>query len=256
MQEFFDSLGPIGSTILTVLAAIGILILGYIIARILARVVRGLLGRTNIDDRFAKALNLQALGVSIEDVITRVVFWIVMLFTAVAILQRVDLPAAATPIQSLLNNITTDYLPRIGGAILLLLVAWGIATVLRMLIVKGAGMLKVDERLTQHAALEEGEEVKVSDSLATAVFWFIFLLFLPAVLQTLGITSIASPLQDMFGQALAYVPNIFAAVITLLIGWFIARILRQIITNLLVAVGTDSFGQRINLSGERSLSWL
>jgi hypothetical protein len=256
MQEFIDNLGPVGDTLLTVLIALGILILGWIIARIVARVVRGLLRRMKLDDRLANAVSTQNLGFSVEDLTGRAVFWIIMLFAAVAVLQRVNLPGAAEPIQSLLTNITTDYLPAIGGAILLLLLAWGIATVLRLLIVKGATMLKMDQRLTQYAALAEGEEVKVSESFATAVFWFIFLLFLPAVLETLGITSIATPLQNMFAQALDYVPNIFAAVITLLIGWFIARILRQIITNLLAAVGIDNVGKRINLSGERSLSWL
>ena len=256
MQEFFNSLGPVGDTILTVLAALVILILGYIIARIVASVVRNLLRRTGLDNRLAQTLSGQSLNFSIEDLVGKAVFWIIILFTLVAVLQRVNLPGAAGPIQALLNNITADYLPRFGGAILLLLVAWGVATVLRLLIVKGADMLKVDQRLTQHAALEEGEEVKVSQSLATAVFWFVFLLFLPAVLDTLGITSIARPLQDMFGQAIDYIPNIFAAIITLLIGWFIARILRQIISNLLAAIGTDRFGERINLTGERSLSWL
>ena len=256
MQEFFDSLGPIGNTILTVLAALGILIIGYIIARIIANVVRNLLGRTNLDNRLAKAVNAPTLDFSVEEIVGRAVFWIIMLFTLVAALQRVNLPAAATPIQALLNKITTVYLPNIGGAVLLLLVAWGIATVLKLLIVKGADMLKIDERLSQHAALEEGEEVKVSHSLATAVFWFIFLLFLPQVLNTLGVSSIAEPLQDMFGAAIDYIPNIFAAIITLLVGWFIARILRQVISNLLAAIGTDKFGERLNLNGDRSLSWL
>ena len=46
MQDFFNNLGPVGDTILTVLAALAILILGYIVARVVASVVRSLLRRT------------------------------------------------------------------------------------------------------------------------------------------------------------------------------------------------------------------
>ena len=256
MQAFFDSLGPIGDTLLTLLAALAILIIGYIIARIVASVVRNLLGRTNLDNRLAKVLSGDTPSFSLEDVVGRIVFWVIMLFVVVAVLQRVNLPAAAAPIQSLLDSIMSDYLPRIGGALLLLAVAWGIATLLKMLVTKGAELLQVDQRLTQHAALEDGEQVSVSSSLATAVFWFVFLLFLPGVLDTLGISSIARPVQDMFSRAFDYIPNIFAAIITLLIGWFVARVVRQVVSNLLAAVGTDKFGGRLGLGEGRSLSGL
>lgn len=254
MQDLLNT--PLGQGIINFLIALAILIVGYIIARIIASVVRRLLERTGLDDRIANALTdgKEGTAFQVEEVVARLVFWIIMLFVIVAVLQRLNLPQVANPINSLLSQVTTVYLPRLGYAALLLAIAWGLATVLKFLITRGAAMLRVDERLSEHAALEEGEQVSVSDSLATAGFWFIFLLFLPSVLDALGISQIAEPIQGMFTQVFDYIPNIFAAAITFIIGWFVARIVRQIVTNLLAAVGVDAIGERVGLTGERSVS--
>ena len=255
MTEFFNSLGPIGDILLMILGALGILIVGYLIARIVASVVRRLLERVDFDNRLASWVSEgEEQRFDIEDLIAKVVFWVIMLFVVVAMLQQLNLPAVANPINALLQKITTEYLPSLGGAALLLVVAWLVATALRFLVTKTAGLFKLDERLSQHAALEEGERVSFSNSLATAVFWFVFLLFLPSVLARLGMSEIAAPVQQIFSRALGFLPNIFGAAIILLIGWFLARVIRQIITNLLAAVGVDRFGERVGLSGERSFS--
>ena len=257
IQQFFTDLGPVGSGILNVLAALVILLIGYIVARLIASLVRRLLERTNLDNRLAQTFSEDGkTRFDVEDVIARVVFWLVMLFAFVAVFQQLNLPAVATPINSLLERITTEYLPNLGGAALILLLAWGVATVIKFLMTKAGELLKIDERLTKHAALKEGEQVSVTQSLATAVFWFIFLLFLPPVLARLGMSELAAPVQGMFQEALSFIPNIVGAGLVLVIGWFIARILRQVLSNLLAAVGVDNLGERAGLSGERSLSKL
>jgi hypothetical protein len=139
---------------------------------------------------------------------------------------------------------------------IILFVAWLVALALRFLVEKGAQLLKIDERLSKHAALEEEERVSFGKSLATAVYWFVFLLFLPAVLNTLGLEEIAAPINDVFNAVIGYLPNILGAIVVAAIGWFIARMIREIVTNLLKAIGTDNLGERLGLSAERSLSGL
>ncbi|WP_420629522.1 mechanosensitive ion channel [Candidatus Leptofilum sp.] len=254
IQEFFAT--PVGAPILAFLGGVLLLIVGYFVARLVASLVRRLLKRTNLDNRAAKWFEGED-GVqpfSVEDVIAKLVFWLIFLFFIVGFLQQINLPGVAVPLQSLLDRITTEYLPRLGSAALLLVAAFVIATVLRTLVRRGAAMLNVDSWLSKHASLEDDEQVSVAESLATAVYWFIFLLFLPAILNALGVQAIAAPIQNVFEEFLSYIPNIFGATVTLLIGWFIARVVRQVVSNLLAALGSDSFGERLGLSGERSLS--
>ena len=257
LQQFQDFLnGVIGTSLVNLLIAFLILILGYIVARIIASLVRGLLKRINLDNRMAGALTEpgEPQRIRVEDTIARVVFWILMLFVIVAFLERLNLTGISAPLSAFLNQLSSEYIPRLIGAGLLVFIAWLVATALRFLVRKGATLAKLDERLSKYGALEEGEQVSIGEPLATAVFWFVFLLFLPAVLSTLGITSVAAPIQGIFDQILLFIPNVLGAAVILLIGWFGARIIRQVVSNLLAAVGIDRYGQRAGMPEERSLS--
>ena len=254
IQEFIN--GPLGQLILNLLLAIIILIVGYVIARIIASVVRRLLKRTQLDNRVSTSLSEEddKHQWPIEDIIAKITFWIIMLFVIVAALDRVSLTGISQPLTSFLDSLTTVYLPRLFGAAVLLIVAWVIATALRFLVRKGLGMLKFDERLSKYGAIEDQEKVSFVEPLATAVFWFTFLLFLPSVLAALGLNSLAAMGQGVFDQIVGYLPGIFTAAVIAIIGWVLARIVRQIVVGLLSALGVDKFGGRVGLVSERSLS--
>ena len=254
ITEFFTT--TIGTSLVDLAIALLILLIGYIVARIVAGIVRRLLKRTNLDNRIADALSQpgEERKFEVEDVVGKIVYWLLMIFVFVAFFERIGLMGIAAPLSAFLNNVTTSYLPSLVGAGLLLLIAWLVATALKFLVQKAVSLTKLDERLSKYGALEEGERVTFGESLATAVFWLIFLLFLPSVLSALGITEIALPLQNVFNEILGVIPEILAAGIVFLIGWFIARILFQVLTNLLKAISADEFGQRIGLSENYSLS--
>ena len=254
IQDFFE--GTIGTSLLALLVAVLVLIVGYIIARIVAGIVRRLLKRTELDNRLAGALSEpdEERQFEVEDLIAKIVFWVLMLFVLAAFFQRLGLAGIANPITGFLENLTAEYLPRLVAAGVLLFIAWAVATALRILIRKAAQLLKLDDRLSKYGALEEGEQVSVSETIGTAIFWFVFLLFLPSVLVALGINSIAEPIMGVFDSIIGYIPDLLAAGVIFLIGWFLARIVRQIVSNLLKAIGTDAFGERIGLKLEEGLS--
>jgi hypothetical protein len=172
----------------------------------------------------------------------------------VAFFDRLNLTGLAAPLTAFLVELSTVYLPALFSAGVILFVAWLAASALRFLVKKGVSLTKLDERLSKHAALEEGEQVSFGENLATATFWFIILLFLPSVLSTLGLNEIAQPVNEVFLAIFSYLPKILGALIVLAVGWFIARVVRQIVGNLLKAIGTDRLGHRLGLSEERSLA--
>lgn len=254
IMEFFTQ--NIGPTLADLIVALLILLVGYIVARIVAGIFRRLLKRTNLDNRVADALSEpgEERRFQIEDVVAKVVFWILMIFVFVAFFERIGLFGIAAPLSAFLNNVTTDYLPSLVGAGLLLLLAWLIATALRFLVKKAVSLTKFDERLSKYGALEEGEQVTFGQALSNGVFWLVFLLFLPAVLSALGISEIAEPLQGVLDEILGIIPGLLAAVVVFVIGWFIARILFQVLSNLLKAIKADEVGQRVGLSESYALS--
>src|SRR5665648_1253864 len=137
--------------------------------------------------------------------------------------------------------------PVILGAGALLLVAWIIASALRLVIVRLLQAAKLDERLSSEADIEVSEELAISTTLGNVTYWLVFLLFLPAVLGALGLQGLLEPVQGMVDEILGYLPNILGAGLILLVGWLASRIVRQIITNLLAGAGVDRFGVQIGI---------
>jgi hypothetical protein len=63
----------------------------------------------------------------------------------------------------------------------------------------------------------------------------------------------------LLNKVFEFIPNILAAVLIILVGWFLARLVRQVVSNLLVAAGADRISDRLGLSdtlGELKLSGL
>jgi len=257
-MEYLQDLlsGTIGQGVLNLLIALVILIVGWIVARIIARIVRNLLSRTNLDNRLADSLSdpEKRREINVEDTIAKITFWVVMLFVLTAFFEQLGLVRIAAPFSEFLGQLTTVYLPRLAGAALLALVAWLAATVFRFLVQKTVSLTRLDERMSEHGALEEGEKVTFGESLATAVFWFVLLLFLPSILAAMGISSIAAQFETIFDQIFAYIPSILAAAVVFFIGLFLARVIRLITANLLKSIGVDKFGNQVGLKEERSLS--
>src|SRR5690554_7260533 len=92
-----------------ILLALGILILGWIVALVLRSLTRNLLGRTNIDDRLARSMGYDQTAsdeqIPIENWISSAVFWLVMLVTLLAFFQALDIPAVSGPLENFVNQI-------------------------------------------------------------------------------------------------------------------------------------------------------
>jgi Conserved TM helix len=137
-----------------------------------------------------------------------------------------------------LNNSVGAYLPGILGAIVLLIVAWLIASLARLVVGRLGRAAHLDQRL--HGS-------GISDALGQGAFWLVLLLSLPGILGSLRLQNVLEPIQGMLSRIFAFLPNLFGAGLILVIGWFVAGLARKIITGLLNAVGLDRFASRMGL---------
>ena len=96
----------------------------------------------------------------------------------------------------------------------------------------------------------------MSDTLGNVLYWLIFLLFLPAILGALELEGLLDPVQGMVNDILGMLPNILAAGVIAFVGWWVARILRDLVSNLLAAAGADRLGENAGLRGTMTLSRL
>jgi hypothetical protein len=237
--------------------AVVILVGGWLLALILSAFTRAAMRRTTLDNRLAARTGLDQGKVNIEQIAAKAVFWVVMVFVLVAVFQALQLTAVTVPLTQLLQEVFA-FIPNLLGAGLLLLLAWLIATFLRFMVSKGLAVTRLDDRMAGEVGLvAEGRPVPLSQTIADIVYWAVFLFFLPAIIGALGLEGLLAPIQNMVNELLSYLPNIFGAALILFAGWLLARIVRRIVTNLLVALGVDGLGARVGLTtvaGGQSLS--
>ncbi|WP_250126061.1 mechanosensitive ion channel [Chroococcidiopsis sp. CCMEE 29] len=245
----------------SLLAAVVILLVGWLIAAIAKAATRGLLNRTDIDNRIAAGVTGRTDTGDlprVENLIANVVFWIIILFTVVAVLQTLQLQGVSQPLNTFLNQVI-GFIPRLLGAIILLGIAWLLATIVKLVTTRGLQAARLDERLDQRpaGAPRDPNQLSLSETIGTALYWFIFLLFLIPILDTLGLQQALRPVENLVQQIILIVPNILAAVLIAAAGWLLAQVVRRIVTNLLASTGIDRAGTRFGLSrtgGGQSLS--
>ncbi|HEY9088446.1 MAG TPA: mechanosensitive ion channel, partial [Anaerolineaceae bacterium] len=239
----------------TILAALAVLLVGWLIAFVVSRLVGNLLERTNLDDRVAGMLrteqNTAADGPRVTRWVTTAVFWIILLFAVVAFLQVLNLSIVSAPLNLALSSII-GFLPSLFSALVLLFVAFLVATFLRMIVTRVVSASSLSRRASENAEMSTKSRVTLGETVGNVVYWLVFLLFLPAILGALNLNGILAPVQTMVNEVLAFLPNLLAAGLILAVGYFAARIVRQIVVGLLNSVGVNRIGQQVGLQGENA----
>ena len=138
----------------------------------------------------------------------------------------------------LINTFTTlinqfiDFVPRIIGAAFIILVGFGVAKALALVVAKvleRVGLNKIGDRLTEIDFIRRLKtEIKLSDIVAKVVYYFVLLVFLMAATETLGVSAIT----DMVKSLVAFIPRLIAAAIMLQVGVLIADALKGAVISL------------------------
>ena len=241
----------------TLLGALVLLVVGWVLAALVARAVRAAISRTGISGKLAEWFG-QPKGseaLELEQWVGRIVFVILMLFVLVGFFQILGLSQITEPLNELLSSIF-GFAPRLIAPVLLAIFAWIIATVLRIVIRKALSTINFDD-MFKGAAENDSDRLPVTNAIAETVYWLTFLLFLPAILSPLNLEGLLAPVQGMIDQGLAFLPNILGAAVILIVGWIVARIVRRIVTNVLDAMEADRFSRQTGLQtalGDHRLS--
>jgi hypothetical protein len=231
--------------LLPLLVVIVGLFVAWVVARVGAFLVRRAFERLKVDERASQSLGTKT---QITKWVSGLVFWVLFIVViwqlAIAAQNIAGLNTATvqTPLGSLLDT----WLGRLVNVGVFLLVAWLVATILRFLVVRILDLTRLEERLGERVTGKKA--TNVNESIGRAVFWLTFLIFMPSILGSLGLGETATSVQSLVNQLLGYVPGVIGAIVILILGSLLARIVRQIVTGFLEGVGADSLGERVGLS--------
>jgi Conserved TM helix len=237
--------GTVGAFLPNLLGALVTLFIGWLVAFVVSQLVRKLLTRTNIDNRLGEFITGQNRSqLNTEKLVGDIVFWLIFLFGLLGFLNALNLTVVAQPLNNVLNQIFA-FLPKLGSAAVLTGVAWLIASAVRMIVTRTAG--SVVPAMSRSLSVGENQ-VLPSQTLGNALYWFVFLFFLPMILGVLDLQGPLAPVQNLLNDFLGALPNIFKAALIAFVGWFVAKIVRELVTNLLAAAGTEKLASKIGLN--------
>ncbi len=141
-----------------------------------------------------------------------------------------------------------DFLNRIWAMdlvrfVVFLLLAFVAAWVAQFAVVKLLKLIKLDKKLDKWG-VNEGQVGTSMSFVGKLVYAIVFLLFLPAALNALGITGVSGPINNFVSAFIDYLPKIVASGILLYVGCFVAVLVGNIVSVLLKKTKLDSLIKR------------
>ncbi|NQV02354.1 MAG: hypothetical protein HQ542_06900 [Bacteroidia bacterium] len=130
--------------------------------------------------------------------------------------------------QQFLNEIAIT-IPQILGALLVLLIGWLIAKGVKKLFIKLLLLVRFNF-LTEKSGIDKflkdgGVKLNASEIIGTLFYWIIMLIVIMATLNSLSLNSASI----LFNEIMLYIPNIIVAIVILILGIYLARMVSQII---------------------------
>ncbi len=139
-------------------------------------------------------------------------------------------------------------------AIVLLVIAFVAATLVKKLVIKLLTAVKAEALLAKIGAKEEVAKSAIQ-FVGKLVYFITFLLFLPAVLDKMGMSSVSQPIIGMVNSFVAFIPNLVATAIIIVVGLFIANIIKDLLTSVLKAVKVDALQEKAGIKASENASF-
>lgn len=114
-------------------------------------------------------------------------------------------------------------------AAIILAIAFIVAGIVKSLILKLLGKQKINNFLSKLEPESDGKPGTLKEFVGKLVYLIVFLLFVPAIFDALGMREVSSPISGLLNTIWGYVPNILAAAIVLIVGFMIAKLVRQLL---------------------------
>lgn len=246
--------GPIQTLVDTVAAALPlvgkavlILLASWAAATILSRLVTRALDALNVDERFArmsapdeKAKPEHAFSTGAG----RVVFWLIMVIGLAGAFDALKIAPLSEPLRNALDELV-GILPGVGFAALIAIGGWVVGKLARAVVsnvLEAVGFDRLVARVKLDGLFGETKPSQVGGWVAMA---FVYLQTAIAALDQVGLQTLSEPLTDMMAQFWAILPVLTISVLIVVLGVFVGRLVRAIVTKTLQSVGFDKLMDKL-----------
>ncbi|MEA1016035.1 mechanosensitive ion channel [Sphingosinicella sp. LY1275] len=244
-----------------ILGAIAILVIAYILARAAKWAVAKMVDRIPALQRHNEAEPGKTLGSLIGDV----AFWLILLVGILLALQPLGLSQVLEPVRELTTN-TFAFIPNVIAAGLIFFIGLVIAKIARRIVEGSLLAANADGWLRRTGLVETAGtapaapagaptavttgRASISRSVGMVVFFLIMIPVTIAALEALKIAAISEPATEMLRTILDAIPNVLGAAILIAIGFFLGKLAKQAVEQLLPSLGFDRAISALGFSAE------
>lgn len=228
-----------------ILAAVAILLVGWIVALIIAAGVKKLLQKIDTNQKLSSATGCTP---NAENLISKLIFWFVMILAVVGALNVLNISGVSDPFSNMVGRVLA-FIPNLFAAVAVGFIGWIVARLVRTGLVKVLSKTDLDEKLSNDVGVGA-----LSNNIAEIFYWLVLLLFLPIVLSILGLTGLLIPVQNMVNEAVAFLPNLFITGVIIFVGYILAKIVRGIVEGLSNSLGLQVQAEKIGLFKNSNIS--
>ena len=221
-----------------ILSAVAILFIGWIIALLVAGGIKKLLEKLGTNQKLSSATGHRS---NIESIVSRIVFWIILIIAVIGALNVLNLTSVSGPFSNMVQQFLL-FIPQLLAAAAVGFIGWIIANLVRVGSQKLLNKTQLDEKLSAEVGVSP-----ISENISEIAYWLILLLFLPIVLSILGLNGLLYPVQNMVNEAVLYLPNIFIAGVIIFVGYILAKIVRGIVEGLVGSLNLKAQAEKIGL---------
>lgn len=167
-------------------------------------------------------------------------YWLVWLLGLMAALAQLGPWAeqVVTPITSMLTNFF-NYLPNIVGALLIFVIGFALATIVRRMVEAMVEAVELDRRLADAGLMQTPRGPGLTRLLGILVFTLIIIPVAIAALQALQISAISEPATRMLEVIASAIPRVIGAALVIFLAYVFGRWIMTLTEEGLKSIGFD-----------------
>lgn len=255
INELFNK---IYSALPGLLGAALLLVIALLMAFLAKKLTTKGLDKVEFDSKLQKwgmAKNDEESNIFIETIGSLVYFVTILLFTPF-IFTGLNLSGVADPIIIMLNKFW-DFIPNLLVSVMIIIIGSYLCKFIKKLSRNLFEGIDVDrwyrKLIGQQETAEFVTETRLADVLSSIIYVLIYIPIITVALQILGVSTISDPIVSVLNQIVSVIPNVLAAVVLVIIGNFIAKLVADLIESMLKTSGIDKYSQYLNFKGETSI---
>ena len=222
----------------SILLAIITLILGWIIAKFIKKLIYKVLTKSKWD---SKLMGDSAKEIKVNELISKFVYYIIMIVVLLSVLEIMGIRQVLDPIKNMLNEFLT-FIPNIVAAAVVGFVGYIIAKIVSNLVALAGNFI---DKMAEKTGFKDTD--KLVSIITKVLFILIFIPFLIQALNILNLTIITNPANDILNSILHIIPKLLGAAVIIALFVVGGRYLTNFIHDFLKSMGADALAEKLQL---------